>query len=195
MKPRNSRLLLLLLLAALLGGCVYSLEGDASCPACVGPPVATSTLCPPCWQGLVPGQSSEQDVMDSLEHKLTHQEKDQAMNSLSARSDCQVFRWLTRQGSGIDFEDRVREIHVEHGVTSYILVEMPWFGPTMKDVVEIYGPPEHVFSSLSVGPDGEHYWKCIILLVASRSNCILPKWGGLRRVRESALLNTIHQAV
>ena len=92
MKPRNIRFLLLLLLAALLGGCVYSLERDASCPACVSPSIATSTLCPPCWQGLVPGRSSEQDVMDFLEHKLTQQEKDQAMNSLSARSDCQVFR-------------------------------------------------------------------------------------------------------
>jgi len=114
-------------------------------------------LCPPCWQGLIVGQSSEQDVMDFLEHKLAQQEKDQAMNSLSARNDCQVFRWLTRRGSGIDFEDRLREIHVERGVISYILVEMSWFGPTMRDVVEIYGPPEYVFSLLSVGPDGEHY--------------------------------------
>ncbi len=159
MKKRNIKFLFLLfiLFTALSGGCAYSLERDASCPPCVSPSAAMPTLCPPCWQGLIPGQSSEQDVMDFLEHKLTQQEKGQAMNSLSARSDCQVFRWLTRQGSGIDLENRVREIHVEHGKISYILVEMPWFGPTMEDVIEIYGPPEYVFSLLAVGPDGEHY--------------------------------------
>lgn len=157
MKTRNFRTLLFLLFTILLSGCAYSLERDASCPTCVNPTSVSVTPCPACWQGLVPGQSSEQDVLDFIEQKLTDEEKGQAMDSVAVRTSCHVFRWLTRQGSGFDFEDRVREIHVEHGVTSYIMVEMPLFGPTMKDVVEIYGPPEYVFSMLAVGPDGQHY--------------------------------------
>ncbi len=157
MKTGNIRILLFLLLTVLLGGCAYSLERDTSCPACVNATSGIATPCPSCWQGLVPGQSSEQDVMDFIEQKLTDKEKGQAMNSVSVRRSCRVFRWLTRQGSLFDFEDRVREIHVEHGVTSYIMVEMPLFGPTMKDVVGVYGPPEYVLSLLAVGPDGQHY--------------------------------------
>ena len=156
-KMGNIRLLLFLLFTILLSGCAYPLEQGASCPACVTPTSVTATPCPSCWQGLIPGRSSEQDVMNFIEQKLTDKEKDQAMNSVSVRRSCRVFRWFTRRDSGFDFEDRVREIHVEHGVTSYIMVEMPLFGPTMKDVVGVYGPPEYVLSLLAVGPDGQHY--------------------------------------
>lgn len=140
-------------LLLILVGCTYSLERDATrCP-----PYEATGVCRPCWEGLTPGQSTEQDLLDFIDQNLNEKERDQALHFRSI-TPCRQYQWMTRAGSVFDLEDRVREIHVEQGLVSNIKVYTPLIGPTMRQVFKEYGPPEYVDSALAVGPDGQYYF-------------------------------------
>jgi len=152
-------ILLLFISLFILTGCTYSLANDAAeCPPCESLPADTLPSCPPCWKGLIPGLSTERDVLDFIDTNLNKDERSQALHSIQFSKNCHYISWKTSDGSVFDLQKRTRTIHVEHNVVSHIMVEMPLFGPTMQQVIELYGTPEYIYSVLAIGADGQHYF-------------------------------------
>jgi len=150
---------LLLLILFLLTGCTHSFDQESTgCSPCGNLETEPALSCLPCWNGLVPGQSTEQDVLDFIALNLSDDERWQALHSKQFSKNCRYISWQTNNDSIFDLEKRTRIIHIENDVVSYIMVEMPLYMPTMKQVIELYGVPEYISSVLAIGPDGQHYF-------------------------------------
>ena len=116
------------------------------------PPLDTSLLSgepcePPCWQGLTPGQSTEEDVVEFM----------RATRFVDTRSVRRgSYTRLTRGGeevAGVTIHWRssgglgpCNYFSIEEGVLKYITI-CPYPGVTLGRLIDRYGPPEKYIAS------------------------------------------------
>jgi hypothetical protein len=125
----------------------------AVCAGCGEPPPVDMSLLtgepcePPCWQGLTPGESSEDDVNEFLEtSKLVNRGSVFHSDITTAGSGVVgvSIQWLSSSARG-----RVQNCFAVHaGLLSHIFLH-PDYDLTLERLIERYGPPERYTAHLS----------------------------------------------
>ena len=137
----RSRAVLLSLGLLILGMCV-----------CCGepPPLDTSLLTgepcePPCWQGLTPGVSTEDQVNEFLRTSPFVQRTTIYRGSVTRGAEIVgvSIDWLST--ANVQGARAINSFHVEDGVLQDIIVYLD-SGATLEELLEVYGPPDGILA-------------------------------------------------
>jgi len=117
----------------------------AACVSCGEPsPLDTSLLTgepcePPCWQGLTPGESTEEDVAEFIRATRFVDTRTIYRGRLTRRGEVVgvSIQWSSTAGVG----GRSNSFHIEGGVLKDIIIS-PDYDLTLQRLFERYGPPE-----------------------------------------------------
>ena len=103
-------------------------------------PEATFRPCTqPCWEGLRPGEATQQDLEQYFTLHLSARERESYRQDDHAEGACQRYSWKSDVGG------RARTAYLEDGVLKYVeVVADP--GLSLGDLVAKYGPPEYVYA-------------------------------------------------
>lgn len=109
---------------------------------------SVSACTPPCWQNLIPGVSSINDVNQFINLLPSHKWPERIYRSRD--SGCAWKRI-------VDLEQRhLADFHLENNTLTFIQWGMP---PeiTLQQVVDYYGSPEYFHATISTGPEEAVY--------------------------------------
>lgn len=144
------RTMLLLVSFSILTGCAGSGE-----PPPLDMSLLTGEPCePPCWQGLTPGESTEEDVAEFVRTTRFVDTRTIYRGSLTRRGEVVgvSIHWDSTAGGS-------NTLHIEGGVLKTIIIS-PDYDLTLQRVVERYGPPEKYRAILQ---GFERQWVDVIL--------------------------------
>lgn len=121
-------------------------SNTAAAPTVFGEDVFGNASCSlPCWKGLIPGQSTIDNVYEAL-NKLSRIGR----FDISTRSGRTGYKWI-RMSDNNQFVD----LHMENN--RLIFIELLPFDSSLKQIVDRFGPPEYFEALTAIGPDGSHY--------------------------------------
>ena len=127
----------------------------ATCGGCrVSPPVGMSLLTgdpcePPCWQGLIPGVSTHEEVNEFIRTSRFVNPQTLYVSALRRAGGQRVgvsIRWRRTVGGGSPSNNFV----IVGGVLESIII-YPDYDLTLERLVDRYGPPEKYVASLPIG--------------------------------------------
>lgn len=105
----------------------------------------------PCWNGLIPGQATAQDIDEFITGVDT--KKWAGSDTTVQKTGCTVIQIADKPGMTV--RSLVR-FYIVDGKLSYILSSHDDM-PTLEQIVEHLGPPEYTKALNVIGPDNEFY--------------------------------------
>jgi hypothetical protein len=105
----------------------------------------------PCWNNLIPGQSSGNDVDQFIKSLSTIEW--QGRNSIVYKSGCKLVQISDKPGTTVN---ALVEFYIDNDKLTYIQTYHDYM-PNLIEIVNHFGPPEYVEALHVIGPDGEFY--------------------------------------
>ncbi len=117
-------------------------------PTAFGEDVLENNSCSlPCWNGLIPGQST----MDNV-YEILNELSKVGWSNVSIRPSNAGYKWIRVSDNG---NNRIIDLHMENNRLTFI--ELFPFDSSLKRIVDQFGPPEFFEAITAMGPDGSHY--------------------------------------